>query len=82
MTTAQNILVIFLSAALAIFLTLAIILIAKLIGITKEAKKIVITGQKVAENVEDASENIKDMTSVGGIVKVLTEKYIKNNKKK
>ncbi len=75
MNTAEWILVIFLSVALLVFLILAGILVAKLIGLTKEVKKIIITGQGIAENV-------KDMSSIGGIVKTFAEKYTKANKGK
>jgi hypothetical protein len=80
MNTAEWILVAFLSTALLLFLILAIVLVAKLIGVAKEVKKIVITGQKVADNVEDVSENVKNMTSVGGIVKTLVNEYTKKHK--
>ena len=74
MNTAEWILVIFLSVALLVFLILAIVLVAKLIGITKEVKKIVITGQGIADN-------IKDMSSIGGIVKTFADKYTKGKSK-
>jgi len=67
MNTAEWILVMFLSVALLVFLLLAVILIAKLIGLVKEIRRIVITGQDIADNV-------KDMTSIGGLVKVVTDK--------
>ena len=75
MNTAEWILVIFLSTFLLLFLILATILVAKLIGVTKEVKKIVITGQDIAEN-------IKDMSSVGGIVKTFAKKYTDTKDKK
>jgi len=71
MNVAEWILVMFLSVALLVFLILAIVLTVKLIGVTKEAKKIVVTGQGIAENV-------KDMTSVGGLVKTFVNKYTKS----
>jgi len=74
MNTAEWILVIFLSTFLLLFLILAVVLLAKLIGVTREVKKVVITGQDIAEN-------IKDMSSVGGIVKTFADKYTKNKKK-
>ena len=82
MNTAEWILVIFLSCALLVFLILAIVLLAKLIGITKEVKKIVITGQDIAEKADDIVENVKGMTSVGGLVKNLVNKYNKTKEKK
>lgn len=82
MNTAEWILVVFLSLALLTFLILGIILLIKLIGITKEAEKIVITGQSIAEKTEDVVENVKDITSVGGIVKTFTRKYYNEKSKK
>lgn len=82
MNTAEWILVVFLSLALLTFLILGIVLLIKLIGITKEAEKIVITGQSIAEKTEDVVENVKDITSVGGIVKTFTRKYYNEKSKK
>lgn len=82
MNTAEWILVIFLSVALLVFLILAIVLVAKLIDITKEVKKIIITGQGIATKADDIVDNVKDMTSIGGIVKTFSEKYTKSKSKK
>lgn len=82
LNTAEWILVILLSVALAVFLVLAIILVVKLIGITKEAKKIIVTGQGIADKTDDVVENIKDMTSIGGVVKTFTEQYSSSKKSK
>jgi len=81
MNTAEWILVMFLSVTLLIFLVLAIVLTVRLIGITKEVKKIVITGQGIADKADDIVDNVKDMTSIGGIVKTFTEKYTKDKSK-
>ncbi|MBQ3309948.1 hypothetical protein IJG73_00700 [Candidatus Saccharibacteria bacterium] len=75
METATWILVIFLSVTLFIFLVVGIVLIVKLIGFITEAKKIVLTGQSIAEKADDVVDNVKDMTSVGGLVKTLVERY-------
>lgn len=82
LNTAEWILVILLSVALAVFLVLAIILVAKLIGITKEAKKIIVTGQGIADKTDDVVENLKDMTSIGGVVKTFANQYSSNKKTK
>jgi hypothetical protein len=74
MNTAEQILVIMLSTALAIFLLLAIVLVVKLIDLVKEIKKIAMTGQDIAANIED-------MTSVGGLVKLFVNKFNSNNKR-
>lgn len=76
METPAWILVIMLSVTLFIFLVVGIILIIKLIGITKEAKKIVIQGQDIAEKADDIAGNVRDMTTIGGLVRHFTESYI------
>ncbi|MFV0484702.1 MAG: hypothetical protein ACK5MU_00505 [Candidatus Saccharimonadales bacterium] len=81
METPAWILVIFLSCALLIFLVVAIILVIKLIGITKEAKKIIITGQGIATKADDIVENVRDMSTVGGLVKHFVSSYTKKNNK-
>lgn len=81
MNTAEWILVVILSVTLLVFLILGIILLAKLIKMTKEAQKIVVTGQSIAEKADDVAENIKDMTSIGGIVKNFSNKCTNAKKK-
>ena len=81
MNTAEWILVAILSVTLLVFLILGIILLVKLIKMTKEAQKIVVTGQSIAEKADDVAENIKDMTSIGGIVKNFSNKYTNAKKK-
>lgn len=82
MNIAEWILVIFLSTALLIFLILGIVLLAKLIGVTKEVKKIVLKGQDIASNANDVVTNVKGMTSIGGVVKTFTDKYKNESKEK
>ena len=86
METPAWILVIMLSVTLFIFLVVSIILIVKLISVTKEAKKIVLQGQDIAEKADDIAGNVRDMTTVGGLVKHFAESYLeasdnKNEKK-
>ena len=76
MNIAEWILVAILSLTLIIFLILGIILLAKLIGITKEAKKIVIKGQDIAESTSGIVNNVKGMTSIGGVVQTFADKYV------
>ena len=76
METPAWILVIFLSVALFIFLLLGIILLAKLIGFTKEAKKVVVQSQGIAEKADDIVDNVRDLTTVGGIVKHVVDSYV------
>lgn len=82
MNTAEWILVALLSTALLIFIILGIVLVAKLIGITKEAKKIVVKGQDIAENANGIVNNVKGMTSIGGIVQTFADKYVDPKYKK
>lgn len=70
------ILVIFLSVALFIFLVLAIVLVIALIGVTKEAKKIMLKGQNIAETAGDIAENVRDFTTVGGLVRYFVDNYM------
>ncbi|MBR5418758.1 hypothetical protein IK110_00695 [Candidatus Saccharibacteria bacterium] len=82
METPAWILVFILSITLFIFLLVGIILIIKLMGVAKEAKKIVIQGQNIAEKADDIADNVRDMTTVGGLVKHFTESYMKKAEKK
>ena len=82
MNIAEWILVIFLSTALLVFLILGIVLLAKLISVTKEVKKIVLKGQDIASNANDVVSNVKGMTSIGGVVKNFAEKYQNESKEK
>ena len=76
MNTAEWILVAILSAALLIFLILGIILIAKLIGLSKEIEKIAVEGQDIAKNANGIVSNVKGMTSIGGTVEMFVDKYV------
>ena len=82
METPAWILVIMLSVTLFIFLVVSIILVVKLIGVTKEAKKIVIQGQDIAEKADDIAGNVRDMTTVGGLVKHFADSYFEATEKK
>ncbi len=75
METPAWILVFILSGTLFLFLVLFIVLLVKLIGVTKEAKKIMIQGQGIAEKADDIAGNVRDMTTVGGLVKYFVENY-------
>ncbi len=80
MNTAEWILVVILSLTLLAFLIVGIVLFVKLIGLTKEAKKVITTGQSIAEKADDVVDNVKDLTSVGGLVKTFVNRYTDNNK--
>jgi len=76
METPAWILVIILSVALFIFLLLGIILLIGLIRVTKEAKKIMIQGQGIAETASDIADNVRDFTTVGGLVRYFVDNYV------
>ncbi len=76
MNIAEWILVAILSITLFIFLIVGIVLIIKLIGLTKDAQKVVIKSQDIAENANGIVNNVKGMTSIGGTVEMFVDKYI------
>lgn len=76
MNTAAWILVAILSITLFIFLVVGIVLFIKLIDLAKEAKGIVIEGQDIAKNTNSIVSNVKGMTSIGGTMEMLVDKYI------
>ena len=82
MNVAEWILVVMLSVALLIFLIAGIVLIVKLIRLAEEAKKIVATGQQIATKADDIVDNVKGMTSVGGIVKTFANRVIENQERR
>ena len=77
MNTAEWILVVILSLTLFLFLIFGIVLLAKLIGLSKEVKKVVIEGQDIAKNTNGIVSNVKGMTSIGGTMEMFVDKYIK-----
>lgn len=76
MNTAEWILVAILSVTLLIFLILGIILFAKMIGVSKEMKKVAIESQDIAKNANGIVSNVKGMTSIGGTMEMFVDKYI------
>lgn len=82
MNVAEWILVVILSVTLFIFLVVGIILIVKLILLAGEAKKIVLTGQGIANKADDIIDNVKGMTSVGGIVKTFANRVISEQERR
>ena len=76
LNTAEWVIVGILSFTLFVFLIVATILCIKLIGLTKEAKKVIETGQSVADKAEDIAENIRDATSIGGLARSYVQEYI------
>ena len=76
MNVAEWIIVAILSMTLLVFLIVGIILFVKLIGLTKEAEKVVIEGQDIARNTNGIVSNVKGMTSIGGTVEMFVDKYV------
>lgn len=82
MNVAEWILVIMLSVALFVFLVAGIVLVIKLIQLAKETERIIITGQGIAAKADDIVDNVKGMTSVGGIVKTFTNRVIEKQERR
>lgn len=82
MNVAEWILVVILSVTLFVFLVVGIVLIVKLIILAGEAKKIVLTGQGIATKADDIIDNVKGMTSVGGIVKTFANRVISEQERR
>lgn len=82
MELATWILVIFLSVTLFIFLIVAIVLAVKMIKLVGEANKIVQTSQSIASKADDIVDNVKGMTSVGGIVKTFANRIISEQERR
>ncbi|MBR3180005.1 hypothetical protein IKF57_00525 [Candidatus Saccharibacteria bacterium] len=76
MDTATWILVVILSITLLVFLIAGIVLVVRLIGLSKEVEKVVIEGQDIAKNTNGIVANVKGMTAFGGTVQMFVDKYI------
>ena len=76
MNIAEWILVAILSVTLFIFLVVGIVLLCKLIGLSKEVNKIVVEGQDIAKNTNGIVSNVKGMTAIGGTMEMFVDKYI------
>lgn len=76
MNVAEWILVAILSLTLFIFLVLGIIVMAKMIGLSKEIKEVVAEGKDIAENTNGIVSNVKGMTSIGGTVEMFVDNYV------
>ncbi len=82
MNIAEWILVVILAVTLFIFLVTAIVLTIRLIKLADEASKIVATGQGIAAKADDIVDNVKGMTSVGGIVKTFASRVMENQERR
>ena len=76
MNVAEWILVVILSITLFVFLVVGIILMIKLLGLTDEARKVVIRSQDIADNANGVVSNVRGMTSIGGVVQTFVDKYV------
>lgn len=76
MNTAEWILVVILSVTLFVFLVVGIVLLVKLIGLSKEVRKVVVEGQDIAKNANGIVSNVKGMTSIGGTMEMVVDNYI------
>ena len=89
MNVAEWILVVILAITLFVFLVVGIVLMIKLLGLTDEARKVVIRSQDIADNANGVMSNVRGMTSIGGVVQTFVDKYVepklkeaKSNEKK
>lgn len=76
MNTAEWVLVVILSVTLFVFLVVGIVLLVKLIGLSKEVRKVVVEGQDIAKNANGIVSNVKGMTSIGGTMEMVVDNYI------
>lgn len=76
MNVAEWILVAILSVTLFVFLIIGIILMIKLLGVSDEFKRVAIKSQDIADNANSVVTNVRGLTSVGGTVEMLVDKYI------
>ncbi|MBQ2659469.1 hypothetical protein IJF85_00620 [Candidatus Saccharibacteria bacterium] len=76
MNVAEWILVVILSVTLLVFLIVGIVLMSKTFGLVAEAKKVVAKSQDIAENANGVVTNVRGMTSIGGTVEMLVDKYV------
>lgn len=76
MNIAEWILVAILSVTLFVFLVVGIILMVKMLGVSDEFKRVAIKGQDIADNANGVVTNVRGLTSVGGTVEMLVDKYV------
>lgn len=76
MNVAEWILVAILSVTLFVFLIVGIILFVRLIGLSKEVKKVAVESQDIAKNANGIVSNVKGMTSIGGTMEMFVDKYV------
>lgn len=82
MNVAEWIIVAILSVTLLVFLIVGIILILRLIKLSDEVKDVIIESKDIARNTNGIVLNLKGMTSIGGTVEMIVDKYINPKLKK
>ena len=76
MNVAEWILVAILSITLFVFLVVGIVLMTRMFGLIDETKRVVRKSQDIADNANGVVSNVRGLTSVGGTVEMLVDKYI------
>lgn len=76
MDIATWILVVILSVTLLVFLIIGIVLMVRILGMTDDAKKVILKSQDIADNANGVVTNVRGLTSVGGTVEMLVDKYV------
>ena len=76
MNVAEWILVVILSITLFIFLVVGIVLMTRMFGLIDETKRVVRKSQDIADNANGVVTNVRGLTSVGGTVEMLVDKYV------
>jgi outer membrane murein-binding lipoprotein Lpp len=71
MTTAEQVLVIFLSAALAVFLVLGIMALIKVNQILDQVRKVTAKAEKIADQAEHVGEFFKNTTTSAAVGKLV-----------
>ena len=76
MNVAEWILVVILSVTLLVFLIIGIVLMLKLLSMSDDVKRVILKGQDIADNANGVVNNVRGLTSVGGTVEMLVDKYV------
>lgn len=76
MDTAEWILVAILGVTLFVFLVVGIVLMIKMLGVADEVKRVAVKSQDIAENANGVVTNVRGLTSVGGTVEMLVDRYV------
>ena len=65
-----------LAITLFVFLVVGIILMIKILSVSEEVKRVAIKSQDIADNANGVVTNVRGLTSVGGTVEMLVDKYV------